>query len=72
MAYEFRPIGNSTEEDRMLNELMVSPLSPHLVEIGPDKFILSNGYDETVANEIKNFEVRNEDLLLAAYPKTGV
>lgn len=71
MTYEYRPIGNDTEEDRMLNTLMVSSIAPSLVEIGPHKFILTNGYNEQLANDIKNFAVRDEDIFLAAYAKTG-
>lgn len=71
MNYKVRIIESDTEEDRMVNKLCVSTIREKFVEIGQDKFILPIYFNDHWEKAVNKFEVRNDDVYITGYMKTG-
>lgn len=70
MHLKVRSIENDTEEDRMLNNLFVSPVREKFVEIGKEKFVLPIYFNENW-EKVNQFEVRDDDVYISGHMKTG-
>ncbi|KAF2881818.1 hypothetical protein ILUMI_24374 [Ignelater luminosus] len=71
MDFKVKIIENETEEDRMLNSLLTSPVREKFVEIGEEKFVLPIYFTENWESDVNKFEVLDDDVFLLGHPKTG-
>lgn len=70
MDFKVKTIESDREEDRMLNELAVSPVREKYVEIGDEKFVLPIYFNE-YWERVNKFEVRDDDVYICGHMKTG-
>ncbi|KAF5283322.1 hypothetical protein FQA39_LY17346 [Lamprigera yunnana] len=70
MAVEIRNIGSDTELGAILNRDFLGNRRSHYIEVGIDKICLPGKFEEYY-EAFKNFEVRDDDVFVCAFPKTG-
>lgn len=69
MGQNWNIIKPENEIDKMLYEFTHLYRTGY-IEIGEEKTVMPLGYKE-VAEEIENLEVKDSDIIVASYPKTG-
>ncbi|KAF5307977.1 hypothetical protein FQR65_LT06545 [Abscondita terminalis] len=69
MSVDIKIIGNDSSLGQIFNDSYLTKRQ-HYVEVGPDKVVLPGKYEEFY-DCIDNFEVRDDDVFICAFPKTG-
>ncbi|KAF5271009.1 hypothetical protein FQR65_LT05359 [Abscondita terminalis] len=68
MSDQIKVIGNESDIGELLNNSY--NVTNHFKEVGPNGQVIC-GKIEKLYDEIENFEVREEDVFVLAFPKTG-
>ncbi|KAF5271007.1 hypothetical protein FQR65_LT05357 [Abscondita terminalis] len=69
MSVDVKIIGNDSSLGKIFNDSYLTERQ-HYLEVGPDKVVLPGKYEELYGC-IDNLEVRDDDVFICAFPKTG-
>lgn len=65
------PITDEGEIGRIIHEKILNDLSPSFVLLGEDRTCMPE-YFLNYAERIRDFEIKDDDVWVASYPKTGI
>lgn len=70
-VHKYSEVKPDNEINKLLYDKFTYPIKDKWLEVGEGKTLLPSKYFERLAKEIENFDVRDDDIFVVSFPRSG-